>query len=154
MTNSTSITIPIDIYADGACKGNADGGWGYLIIYNFERIVEGYGGERNTTNNRMEMMAVIEALSAVEGIGPVTVFSDSQYVKDGITKWIKGWKRNGWKTAAKTDVKNKDLWIQLDSLTLMRKIEWKWVKGHSGDPGNERADVLANKGVDQLRYGA
>lgn len=136
----------IRIYTDGACSGNpGPGGWGALILDGDEET-EMFGGESNTTNNRMEMMAVIEGLKATEAAGDVVLYTDSQYVKNGITGWIHGWKRNGWKTASRKPVKNKDLWLAMDELTAGRKIDWRWVKGHSGDPGNERADELARRG--------
>jgi ribonuclease HI len=137
------------IYTDGACKGNpGPGGWGvYLRSDGHEK--ELWGGERNTTNNRMELMAVIEALSALKRPCHVSLHLDSEYVRKGITEWIHGWKKKGWVTAAKQPVKNAELWQRLDALVHggPHKIEWHWVKGHSGDPGNERADALANRGV-------
>ena len=139
----------IDIYTDGACKGNpGPGGWGVLLISgNTEK--ELFGGEKNTTNNRMEMMAVIQALQALKRPCKVTLHVDSQYVLKGINEWMQGWKAKGWKTAAKQPVKNVELWQQLDTLVSSggHDISWRWVKGHAGDPGNERADVLANRGV-------
>jgi ribonuclease HI len=140
---------PITIYTDGACKGNpGPGGWGVLLKSGATEK-ELFGGERETTNNRMEMMAVIEALKALKRPCKVTLHLDSKYVLQGITEWLPGWKAKGWKTAAKQPVKNVDLWQQLDALvhTAGHEIEWRWVKGHAGDPGNERADALANKGV-------
>lgn len=137
------------IYTDGACKGNpGPGGWGvYLRSEGFEK--ELWGGERETTNNRMELTAVIEGLAALKRPCRVSLYLDSQYVRQGITEWIHGWKRKGWVTAAKQPVKNADLWRKLDDLVHAgpHKIEWHWVKGHAGDPGNERADALANRGV-------
>ncbi len=137
------------IYTDGACKGNpGPGGWGaYLRSDGHEK--ELWGGERNTTNNRMELLAVIEALSALKRPCTVDLYVDSEYVRKGITEWIHGWKKKGWVTAAKQPVKNAELWRQLDALVHdgTHKIAWHWVKGHSGDPGNERADALANRGV-------
>ncbi len=137
------------IYTDGACKGNpGPGGWGvFLKSGTHER--ELWGGEAVTTNNRMELMAVIEALSALKRPCDVLLFLDSEYVRKGITEWIHGWKAKGWKTAAKQPVKNADLWQRLDALVANTEhhIEWRWVKGHAGDPGNERADALANRGV-------
>lgn len=136
----------IEIFTDGACSGNpGPGGWGVLIIDGDART-EMNGGDSETTNNRMEMRAAIEALKAT-GDAPVVLHTDSQYVKNGINTWIHGWKRNGWKTASKKPVKNKDLWQELDALTERRDIEWRWVKGHSGHPGNERADELARLGA-------
>ena len=137
----------INIYTDGACKGNpGPGGWGALIISG-ESTNEIFGGEANTTNNRMEILAVIMALKAINTISEITVFTDSTYVQKGISEWIDKWKINGWKTSNKKEVKNKDLWIQLDNLTAQLKINWVWVKGHSGHPENDRADYLANQGV-------
>lgn len=137
------------IYTDGACKGNpGPGGWGvYLKTEGHEK--ELWGGERETTNNRMELTAVIEALVALKRPCRVSLFLDSEYVRKGITEWIHGWKRKGWTTAAKQPVKNADLWQRLDTLVHggIHQIEWHWVKGHAGDPGNERADALANRGV-------
>ena len=137
------------IYTDGACKGNpGPGGWGvWLKSGTHER--ELCGGEAQTTNNRMELMAVIEAISALKRPCHVILHLDSEYVRKGITEWIHGWKAKGWKTAAKQPVKNADLWQRLDTLVANggHSIEWKWVKGHAGDPGNERADALANQGV-------
>ena len=139
----------IEIYTDGACSGNpGPGGWGVLIIIDGEET-ELFGGEAETTNNRMEMLAAIEALKAAPAGAPVRLFTDSQYVKNGITQWIAGWKRNGWRTAAKKPVKNQDLWQALDALAEKREIEWRWVKGHAGDAGNERADTLARRGAEQ-----
>jgi ribonuclease HI len=137
------------IYTDGACKGNpGPGGWGvYLKAGEFEK--ELCGGETQTTNNRMELMAVIQALKALTRPCQVLLYLDSEYVRKGITEWIHGWKKKGWMTAAKQPVKNADLWRELDTLVSQssHKIDWRWVKGHAGDPGNERADALANQGV-------
>jgi ribonuclease HI len=135
------------IYADGACKGNpGPGGWGaWLKSGEHER--ELFGGAALTTNNQMELTAVIEALAALKKRSAVTLYTDSQYVKNGITSWIHGWKARGWLTADKKPVKNMPLWQQLDVLNASHKVQWRWVKGHSGDPGNERADRLANQGV-------
>lgn len=139
------------IYTDGACKGNpGPGGWGAVLSSDgLEK--ELFGGEMGTTNNRMEMMAVIQALAALKRPCRVTLYLDSQYVRKGITEWIQGWKARGWRTAAKAPVKNVDLWQKLDALISSsgHQIDWRWVKGHAGDPGNERADGLANKGVDR-----
>jgi ribonuclease HI len=141
----------VQIYTDGACKGNpGPGGWGaWLKSGSTEK--ELFGGELNTTNNRMELQAVIEGLGALKRPCKVTVFLDSQYVRMGITEWVRGWKAKGWRTSTKQPVKNVELWQQLDKLVAEggHQIEWRWVKGHSGDPGNERADMLANKGVDR-----
>ncbi len=146
----------IDIYTDGACKGNpGPGGWGALLKSGHtEKTL--FGGELETTNNRMEMTAVIEALRALKRPCKVTLHVDSQYVLKGMTEWLTGWKAKGWKTAAKQPVKNVDLWQQLDALVNggSHHIEWRWVKGHAGDPGNERADALANLGVEQALSGA
>ncbi|PIF73296.1 MULTISPECIES: ribonuclease HI [unclassified Variovorax] len=139
------------IYTDGACKGNpGPGGWGaWLKSGPTEK--ELFGGELNTTNNRMELTAVIEGLAALKRPCKVLLYLDSQYVRMGITEWIRGWKAKGWMTASKQPVKNVELWQKLDKLVAEggHQIEWRWVKGHSGDPGNERADMLANKGVDK-----
>lgn len=137
------------IYTDGACKGNpGPGGWGAMLTSG-DTVKELFGGEMGTTNNRMEMTAVIEALAALKRPCRVTLYLDSEYVRKGITEWISGWKARGWRTAAKQPVKNIDLWQKLDNLITSsgHTIEWRWVKGHAGDPGNERADALANKGV-------
>jgi ribonuclease HI len=135
------------IYTDGACKGNpGPGGWGAILECGGKER-ELYGGEPSTTNNRMELMAVIEALSALKRPCRVILHTDSQYVQKGITEWIHQWKARGWKTAAKEPVKNADLWKRLDELIGPHRIEWVWVRGHSGHDGNERADALANKGV-------
>ena len=139
------------IYTDGACKGNpGPGGWGaYLKFGEVEK--ELYGGESPTTNNRMEMMAVIEALGALKKHCKVILYTDSSYVQQGISTWIHSWKARGWKTADKKPVKNEDLWRLLDAVAAKHSVHWKWVKGHAGDPGNERADMLANKGVEVAR---
>ena len=139
------------IHTDGACKGNpGPGGWGALLAIG-DSEKELFGGELNTTNNRMEMMAVIEALAALKRPCRITLFIDSQYVLKGITEWIQGWKARGWRTAAKAPVKNVDLWQRLDALLVSsgHTIDWRWVRGHTGDLGNERADALANKGVER-----
>ncbi|MCY7306390.1 MAG: ribonuclease HI [Rhodoferax sp.] len=143
----------VEIYTDGACKGNpGPGGWGALLR-SPSTEKELFGGESGTTNNRMELTAVIEGLSALKRPCRVTVYLDSEYVRKGITEWIVGWKARGWRTAAKQPVKNVDLWQRLDALVADagHRIEWRWVKGHSGDPGNERADQLANQGVELVR---
>lgn len=141
----------IEIYTDGACKGNpGPGGWGALLKSGHtEKTL--FGGELETTNNRMEMTAVIEALAALKRPCKVTLHVDSQYVLKGMTEWLHGWKSRGWKTAARQPVKNIDLWQRLDALASGggHHIEWRWVRGHTGDPGNERADALANQGVEQ-----
>lgn len=137
----------VEIYTDGACKGNpGPGGWGALMIAGGHKK-ELFGGELNTTNNRMELKAVIEALSALRRPCDVVVHTDSQYVQKGISEWIHGWKARGWKTAAKEPVKNVDLWQALDAAQATHTIQWRWVKGHAGHAGNERADALANLGV-------
>ncbi|MBC7455121.1 MAG: ribonuclease HI [Massilia sp.] len=141
----------VEIFTDGACKGNpGTGGWGALLV------VEGHekeicGGELNTTNNRMELRAVIEALTMLTRPCEVVLHTDSQYVQKGISEWIHGWKKRGWKTAAREPVKNEDLWKALDAVQATHKVDWRWVRGHSGHPGNERADVLANRGVETVR---
>jgi ribonuclease HI len=139
----------VEIYTDGACKGNpGPGGWG-VILRSGHNQKELYGGEPSTTNNRMELMAVIQALEALKRPCAVTLYLDSQYVLKGITEWMPGWKAKGWKTASKQPVKNQELWMRLDEL-LARSghvVDWRWVRGHNGDPGNERADALANLGV-------
>lgn len=140
----------VEIWTDGACKGNPGrGGWGALLVAG-PREKELWGGEAETTNNRMELTAVIEALAALKRSCSVTLHVDSTYVMQGMTSWIIGWKRNGWKTAAKKPVKNADLWQALDAQVSRHEVSWVWVKGHAGDPGNERADELANRGVDEL----
>ena len=142
------------IYTDGACKGNpGPGGWGAILRSEDGQEKELWGGERETTNNRMEMMAVIEALRALKGPVQARVHTDSQYVQKGISEWIHGWKRRGWKTANKEPVKNEDLWREMDRLAAQHKIEWIWVKGHAGHAENERADDLARRGVDLARNG-
>jgi len=138
---------PIEVFTDGACKGNpGPGGWGALIVEGADER-ELFGGEPLTTNNRMELLAVIRALEAIDQGKPLRVFTDSQYVQKGITEWITNWQRRGWKTASKQPVKNSDLWKELVALSDSRAVEWRWVRGHNGHPGNERADELANRGV-------
>jgi len=140
----------VKIYTDGACRGNPGlGGWGALMIFEGKEK-ELCGGQENTTNNRMELKAAIEALKALTEPCMVELTTDSKYVMQGITQWIDNWKRNNWKTATKKDVKNKDLWIELYDLKSQHQIDWKWVKGHSGHRENEIADDLANKGIDNL----
>lgn len=140
----------IEIYTDGACKGNPGvGGWGALLVAG-SKEKELFGGEKDTTNNRMELMAVIQALGALKRPCQITLHTDSQYVLKGITEWITGWKAKGWKTASKSPVKNVDLWQALDLAQATHQIEWRWVRGHTGHPGNERADQLANRGVESI----
>ena len=140
----------VTIYTDGACRGNpGPGGWGALIKFDsMEKEI--FGGKNDTTNNQMELLAAIEGLAALTEPCIVELFTDSKYVMDGITQWIKNWKKNNWKTAAKKDVKNKELWQKLDHLIFKHQVQWHWVKGHSGDAGNETADLLANKGIDSI----
>lgn len=140
----------VEIFTDGACKGNPGvGGWGVLFVAG-EREKELFGGELNTTNNRMELTAVIEALNTLTRPCEVVLHTDSQYVLKGMTEWIEGWKARGWKTAAKAPVKNVDLWQALDAAQAKHQIQWRWVRGHSGHDGNERADMLANMGVQSV----
>jgi ribonuclease HI len=137
----------VEIYSDGACRGNpGPGGWGVLLRYNGQEK-ELWGGEADTTNNRMELMAAIRALEALKRPSQVRLYTDSIYVMKGITLWIQSWKRKGWRTADKKPVKNEDLWRRLDELAAKHDIEWHWVKGHAGHPENERADELANRGI-------
>ncbi|MSP27339.1 MAG: ribonuclease HI [Methylococcales bacterium] len=138
------------IYTDGACRGNPGvGGWGVILSYK-GKVKELCGGDKETTNNRMELMAAIQALEALTKPCTVELYSDSSYVLKGITEWMPNWKKRGWKTAAKHPVKNVDLWQRLDAAIAQHDIEWKWVKGHSGNKGNDRADALANLGIDTL----
>lgn len=144
--NERSLPV-INIYSDGACKGNPGvGGWGALLVSG-EHRKELVGGERLTTNNRMELTAVIEALQSLKRSSRVCIHTDSQYVLKGITEWLPNWKRRGWRTSGNTPVKNVDLWQRLDELVSQHQVDWLWVKGHNGHPGNERADALANQGV-------
>jgi ribonuclease HI len=144
------MTDAVIIYTDGACRGNpGPGGWGVILNYK-GKIKELYGAEKLTTNNRMELMAAIQALESLTRPCLVQLNSDSIYVLKGITDWMPNWKARGWKTAARTPVKNEDLWRRLDAAISKHKVEWKWVKGHSGDTGNDRADELANLGIDAL----
>jgi ribonuclease HI len=137
----------VEIWTDGACSGNpGPGGWGVILVAG-ERRKELFGGEPDTTNNRMELMAAISALEALRKPCEVKLHIDSQYVRQGITQWIHGWKKNGWKTADKKPVKNAELWQRLEEATKPHRIDWIWVKGHAGDPMNERADELAREGV-------
>jgi ribonuclease HI len=144
MTENNGI---VEVFTDGACKGNpGTGGWGALLRFSGHEK-ELFGGEANTTNNRMELLAVIRALESLNRRCRVQVHTDSQYVQKGISEWIHGWKRRGWKTAGNEPVKNADLWRQLDTLASQHDVEWRWVKGHAGHPENERADALANRGA-------
>jgi ribonuclease HI len=150
VNNTVSKTNEVVIYADGACKGNpGPGGWGAWIRYDGHEK-ELFGGDPLTTNNRMELTAVIRALEALKRSCKIKVYTDSVYVQKGISEWIIGWKARNWRTSDKKPVKNDDLWRELDVLVQQHQIQWIWVKGHAGDIGNERADMLANKGVDQL----
>lgn len=138
------------MFTDGACKGNpGPGGWGTWMLYG-EHEKEMFGGELNTTNNRMELMAAIKGLEALSRPCSVELTTDSEYLRKGVLEWMAGWKKRGWKTASKQPVKNQDLWIRLDEAIANHDISWHWVKGHSGHPGNEKADSLANKGVDSV----
>ena len=140
----------VEVFTDGACRGNpGPGGWGALLRFGeIEKSL--FGGEKLTTNNRMELLAAIEGLAAIKEPCVVTITTDSQYVRKGITEWLAGWKRNGWKTASKQPVKNADLWQRLDEQNQRHQVEWHWVKGHSGHRENELADALANRGIDQV----
>ena len=141
----------VEIFTDGACKGNpGPGGWGAILRYGTTEK-EIYGASKNTTNNIMELTAVIESLKNLKKPCELIITTDSKYVKNGITEWIHNWKKNGWRTAAKKEVKNKELWIELDSLIQIHSITWDWVKGHSGHPENERADLLANVAIEKLK---
>ena len=144
------MTKAVEIFTDGACRGNpGPGGWGALLRYDGQEK-ELYGGERETTNNRMELMAAIMALESLKRPCNVRLTTDSEYVKKGISEWMQGWKARGWRTADKKPVKNKELWLRLDAAVQQHDIEWHWVRGHSGHPENERADQLANRGIDEL----
>ncbi|MGA0609217.1 ribonuclease HI [Caldimonas sp. KR1-144] len=150
------MTLPIarpsvTIYTDGACKGNpGPGGWGAWLVSG-DHHKELFGGEAQTTNNRMELMAVIEALASLKRSCDVQLYLDSEYVRKGITEWLANWKRRGWRTADGKPVKNVELWQRLEALVALHRIDWHWVRGHAGDPGNERADALANRGVPRVR---
>ena len=140
----------IEVFTDGACRGNpGPGGWGVLLIIDGKESSL-WGGERNTTNNRMELTAAIKALEGCNSDSDITLTTDSTYVRDGITKWLVNWKQKNWLTASKKPVKNKDLWIRLDNLNSNLEVTWKWVKAHAGHRENEIADMLANKGIDEL----
>ena len=140
----------ITIYTDGGCRGNpGPGGWGAVLIWG-DKKKKLYGSEQDTTNNRMELLAAIEGLKSLKRTMDVKLYTDSQYVKQGITSWITNWKKNGWKTSNRKPVKNQDLWIALDSLIEIHNVSWHWVKGHAGDPMNELADQLANQAMDEL----
>jgi len=140
----------VEIYTDGACRGNpGPGGWGAILMFG-DQTKEIFGGEPETTNNRMELMAAIQALASLKRECELTLYTDSQYVRKGITEWIGNWKKRHWQTAAKKPVKNADLWKRLDSEVARHTINWVWVKGHAGNEGNEIADQLANRGIDQL----
>ena len=143
--------MSIKVYTDGACKGNPGiGGWGvYIKTSDYEKDL--YGGNPETTNNQMEMQAALEALKYLKDKNDlIELYTDSNYLRQGITEWIHNWKKNNWRTAAKKDVKNKELWQKLDQLISQHRVQWHWVKGHSGDEGNETADLLANKGIDSI----
>jgi ribonuclease HI len=139
------------VYTDGACKGNpGPGGWGAFLTWG-DHQKELFGGDAMTTNNRMELTAVIEALASLKRGCRVAIYTDSQYVRNGITVWIKGWRARGWRTADRKPVKNVELWQRLEALEAQHQVQWHWVRGHTGDPGNERADLLANRGVESVR---
>lgn len=148
MTKTAELIV--NVFTDGACRGNpGPGGWGALLIAGRHRRTL-HGGEPDTTNNRMELTAAIKALNALQGPRKVILHTDSKYVMDGINEWLPNWKNRGWKTAAKKPVKNKDLWQELDAAVGRHEIDWRWVKGHAGNPGNDTADELANLGLDEL----
>lgn len=153
MTDKAVKSDKVVIYTDGACKGNPGaGGWGVVLRYG-NAMKTLHGGERDTTNNRMELMAAIKGLNVLTRTCSVELYTDSQYVRKGITEWMSGWKKNGWRTAAKKPVKNEDLWKELDAAVKKHEVNWHWVKGHSGVPDNELADELANRGVEELVKG-
>ena len=150
MSSSASTAEVVRIYADGACKGNPGrGGWGAILQYD-GREKELFGGEPMTTNNRMELTAVIRALEELKRVSVVEVYTDSQYVQKGISEWLRDWRRRGWRTADKKPVKNVDLWQRLERAAAAHRVSWHWVKGHAGHPENERADALANRGAEEL----
>ena len=143
--------MKIKIYTDGACSGNpGKGGWAAVIVEKNVNQTSISGSEKKTTNNRMEMIAVIEALKLIKSDCEISLYTDSKYVMDGVNKWLSGWKQKGWKTSNKKPVKNQDLWESIDECITKHNIEWHWVKGHAGNPGNELADELANRGIDEL----
>lgn len=145
--------IHVEAFTDGACRGNpGPGGWGVLLRFG-DHEKELYGGEANTTNNRMELMAAIQALESLTRTCQVRLTTDSEYVKKGITEWLPKWKQRGWRTASKQPVKNADLWQRLEAAARRHEVQWHWVRGHSGHDENERADVLANRGIDELNTG-
>ena len=142
--------MAIIIYADGACRGNpGPGGWGFHLVHENGSTAQQWGGSKFTTNNQMELLALINALKCTPLNASITVYTDSQYCVKGMSSWIKGWKKNGWKSKSGAPIKNKELWMELDALSGTRHVEWVWVKGHAGDPGNELADTLANRGIDE-----
>jgi len=145
------MTNRVIAYTDGACKGNPGiGGWGAFLVYKgIEKEI--YGAEKETTNNRMEILAAINALKILKSRCSITIYTDSKYLKNGMLEWMTNWIKNNWQTAAKKPVKNKDLWLELNELVKLHDVDWKWVKGHSGDAGNDKADELANKAIDELR---
>jgi ribonuclease HI len=145
----------VDVYTDGACSGNpGPGGWGAVLLYG-SHVKELYGSEPGkTTNNRMELMAAIRALESLTRPVPVRLHTDSTYLRNGITKWLPTWRRNGWQTAGKQPVKNADLWQRLEAAVERHDVDWRWVKGHAGNPGNERADALANRGMAEVMRGS
>jgi ribonuclease HI len=148
--HASVLTATVEIFTDGACRGNpGPGGWGVLLIYGDHRKTL-HGGEPETTNNRMELRAAIEALNALNGERDVVLNTDSKYVMEGIKNWLPGWKKRGWKTSSRKPVKNQDLWRELEEAVSKHNIKWHWVRGHTGVPGNEEADALANRGIDEM----
>ena len=150
MTATSDAQSRVTIHTDGACRGNPGPGGGGALLESGEDIKEIFGGEPDTTNNRMELCAAIEALTLLNRPCAITLVTDSKYVMQGVTEWMQNWKRRGWQTAAKKPVKNQDLWQRLDAALSGHDVQWRWVKGHTGNVGNERADVLANRGIDEL----